>query len=686
MSADRREIPDTTLTAGMMGTIYAWPAGQGIVPGAVLVGTNKAITGIVAALAFLACIACCVFFTLHSLKLRREKARRRRVVVAAVFLDPLDRVLVNSTDGMLPMCDIANLSGNASGTLASHRSLKSSANMSWNSDSTVLGMDLTTGHDAFVSAMKMSWAWTNPGFAPPNSYVPPSEEAAATGTSTLASTIGDIRRASLQTVDSSVTTSRQVRLSVAKFLERFAMSSGQLATQLLGQQDGISRLGVLYDQILTTGWVKLNNSNDTVSKGQLIFLVRRVASAEERSDLLAKHFIFAESQAVAQALHKTLSVPVDHTVPLLEDIRTFCDSTLKPTLKPGVVYAGVAVVQATPFDGLRILLEQDHRAQLPMREVCSISGGLHSTEDELNGTIEELGEAIGWLEGMSLLSIITRNMSSDTALPGGPRVKALLEALERAIVPMLDRMLDSEDMQHILPRLHIHPVLVPLTPGGVRRAFTPKIPGYTPPYIIVFYANYDAAVNTFTDKWLPFSLFRAQNACVMSSRIQAAARVEAMYSPQTVSMVDSTAAMEEYEYSRRPSKVQFDFTDSTPAATSPGATPGPAVASGIFGGFAFPPKAEEGTPGIAPVSPGLAGVGPGGAGTVAKRNVGATTIGRRSSLVTRSRYGSDAEKAGEKTSSLGGSSAPGGEVLPGVAAWEPDWLLILLRTKLRAEA
>ena len=677
-----------TLIAGMMGTIYAWPVGEGIVPSAMLVGTNKVITGIVAALAFVACIACCVFFTLHSLKLRREKARRRRVVVAAVFLDPLDRVLVNSTDGMLPMCDIANLSGNATGTLSSRRSLKSSTNMSWNSDSTVLGMDLTTGHDAFVSAMKMSWAWTNPSLAPSNSYAPTSEEAAATGTQTLAGTMGDIRRGSLQTMASSIATSKQIRLSVSKFLERFAQSSGKLATQLLGQQDGISRLGVLYDQILTTGWVKLNNSNDTVSKGQLIFLVRRVSSAEERSDLLAKHFIFAESQAVAQALHKTLSVPVDHTVPLLEDIRTFCDSTLKPTLKPGVVYAGVAVVQATPFDGLRILLEQDHRAQLPMREVCSITSGLDSVaQDGLSGTAEELGEAIGWLEGMSLLSIIARNMSADTASLGGPRVKALLLALERAIVPMLDGMLDSEDMQHILPRLHIHPVLVPLTPGGVRRPSTPKVPGYTPPYIIVFYANYDAAVNTFTDKWLPFSLFRAQNACVMSSRIKAAARAEAVYNPQTISMIDSVAT-DEFEYSRRPSKVQFDFTDNTSPAASPGVNPTPALAGGMFGGFAFPPKAE-GVTGGTPVSPGLAGLG--ATGAVAKRNVGAATIGRRSSLVTRSRYGSDAALAMEKTggslgAGVGAGAAFGGEVLPGVAAWEPDWLLILLRTKLRAEA
>lgn len=237
------------LTTGMRGTIYAWPTGGGIRPSELLTGTNRAITGIVAALAFLACIACAVFFVLHSIKLRRERARRRRVVVAAVFLDQYDRVLVNSTDGMLPMCDIAQLTGGE--TNSSKRSLKSNTN-SFNSDSTVLGMDLTTGHEAFVSALKMSWAWRNPVLAPHNSYAPTADEAMATGKQTLASTMADIRRGSIGTTESTVTSGRNLRLSVTKFLERFAMSSSQLAVQLLGSQDGISRLGVLYDQILTT--------------------------------------------------------------------------------------------------------------------------------------------------------------------------------------------------------------------------------------------------------------------------------------------------------------------------------------------------------------------------------------------------------------------------------------------------
>ena len=236
----------------MRGTIYAWPIGRGISPSSLLLGTNRVITAIVAALALLTSIACTVFFVLQSLKNHRERARRRRVVVAAVFLDGHDRVLVNATDGMLPMCDIANLTG-LDDMPGSKKSTKSNV-FSLGSDSTVLGMDLTPGHDAFLSALKMSWAWRNPSVALPNTLFPPSETAMGSsyGQTTFAGTIADIRRGSAMTMESSMTNGRASRLSKGTFLERFAVSSGQLALQLVGQQDGISRLGVLYDQILTT--------------------------------------------------------------------------------------------------------------------------------------------------------------------------------------------------------------------------------------------------------------------------------------------------------------------------------------------------------------------------------------------------------------------------------------------------
>jgi len=397
----------------------------------------------------------------------------------------------------------------------------------------------------------------------------------------------------------------------------------------------------------------------------MIFLVRRVTSPVERMDLLSRHYIFADPEAVASALHKALSAPLDHTMPLLQDIRLFCDSTMRMSLKPATLYAGVAVVQATPFDGLRLLLEQGNRSQLPMQEICPISK-ISNEHDDLTGTLEELGEAITWLDGMTLLSVISRNMTVDPEQLGGPRVTRLLLALERAIVPMLDDMLTAEDMMHILPRLFLHPVLVPLTPGGSLKAT--QLSGYVPPHIVVFYAHYDAAVNTFTDKWLPFSLFRAQNACVMAQKIRSTSRAEDIIATNTTT--DPQA--EEVNVQRRPSKVQFDFPPQLgEKETPPFAQNNDVVSPAISNRFSFPARSHETCPLETTRNPSVRGNGP-----------------RRSSLA-RSQFNSTSAEGPHPLDTPNVKQAiprSASDICPGVASWDPEWLLVLLRTKLRADA
>ncbi|CAD6580174.1 MAG: hypothetical protein TREMPRED_002680 [Tremellales sp. Tagirdzhanova-0007] len=214
---------------GMMGTIYAWPRNQGITGHVMLQGANRAITAIVATIAFIACLACGIFFFLHSLRLKKERARRRRVVVAAVLLDSYDRVLVDATDGVLPMCDIASLTGSGEFP-GSKRSIRSALG-SVTSDTTVLGMDLTPGHDAFVSALRMSWSWKNSSVNLPDTIASASESTSIKQP-TPAETVAEIRRGSSMTMDSTAQDSRQTRVSVTKFLERFTFSASQLASRL----------------------------------------------------------------------------------------------------------------------------------------------------------------------------------------------------------------------------------------------------------------------------------------------------------------------------------------------------------------------------------------------------------------------------------------------------------------------
>lgn len=409
-----------------------------------------------------------------------------------------------------------------------------------------------------------------------------------------------------------------------------------------------------------------------MSKGQLVFLVRRVNSAEEQSDLLARHHIFADPTAVATTIHKSLSVPLEHTLPLLKDISLWCDSTAHTTLRPNTLYTGIAVVQATPFDGLRILLEQANRAQLPMRELCSFNPAPGQiTGSDFSGSVEEIGEALTWLEGMNLLSVISRNMTVDADHVGGPLVGKLLTALERAIIPMLDSMLTVEDMSHILPRLTLHPMLVPLTPGSNSKA---RLSGFTPPYLIVFYANYDAAVNTFTDKWLPFPLFRAQNACVMAGNIASASKYDKIITTPPRSLTQD----------RRPSKVQFEFPHNGSVSSNVTIPPLPETVpnTGLFSGlsnYSFPPK-PPGAEDSASSIPGHVAARLGKPQLV-RSSSSQSNVPRRSSMAKTSRFESQPLLENYDNREKG---KHGDEV--GIGEWDPEWLLVLLRNKLRADA
>lgn len=310
-----------------------------------------------------------------------------------------------------------------------------------------------------------------------------------------------------------------------------------------------------------------------------------------------------------------------------------------------------------------------------MRELCAFNAapGQVNGIDEFSGSVEEIAEALTWLEGMNLLSVISRNMSVDADHVGGPLVGKLLTALERAIVPMLDNMLTAEDMSHILPRLTLHPMLVPLTPGSNIKA---RLSGFTPPYLIVFYANYDAAVNTFTDKWLPFPLFRAQNACVMAGNIASASKYDQIITtPPRILNND-----------RRPSKVQFEFPHNGSVSSNMTVPPLPEAIpnTGLFSGlsnYSFPPRppgADESASSIPGHVATRLGKPP-----LTRSGSSQSNVPRRSSMAKNPRFESQPLLDNYEKDKDGGIKQG---VVAGMAEWDPEWLLVLLRNKLRADA
>ena len=385
----------------------------------------------------------------------------------------------------------------------------------------------------------------------------------------------------------------------------------------------------------------------TVAKGQLIFLVRRVTSSSERSDLLSRNFMFADSAAVATSVHKALAVPLEHTVSLLEDLRQFCDVTTKVNVRPGHLYAGVSIIQPTPFDGLRILVDENDRSQLPMRDIATLAStssrvcnGLPNAE--LDATIDEIGHAMHLLEGISLFEIITRDRGVRSYIDRQDMLATqLMSALETALVPMLDSILSREDMAYVLPRLIIHPTIVPLGPPQRRAQLSAGRSTPQQPFLIIFRATFDAAVNTYTDKWVPFSLYRAQNRCIMWKG-QSLALTPSSTIESPVREVDATSYFNTH---RRPSKVQFE---GYPISDAPAFSPSAPQPEPLFTDYAFPPQ------------------------NPAQQDL-AVRVTRRSSLA-QSHLPADLEDGDVSPTwpRMGGM---------GVGNWDPDWLDHMIRER-----
>ncbi|KAJ9104326.1 hypothetical protein QFC19_003966 [Naganishia cerealis] len=309
---------------------------------------------------------------------------------------------------------------------------------------------------------------------------------------------------------------------------------------------------------------------------------RPFTTAHEKSQLLARNFLFADTSAVANVMADVLAVPVDKFADIIEDQRIFCDYGMIPASKPGKVYVAASIIQPTTFDGIQICVERHRRHQLPMRELCKVyptSSAVRSylsqssthTESGISGSIEEIGEALAGLEGQTLFEMIApKNMllEEEALIPEDPSTGKLRVAIVNQMIPMLDMLCTSKEMARILPRLQITPYLVPITPPvpvAIKAGVTqiPEIQSAAQMAWMIYFQAVLAADDHYPDlDWEPWTLFKAQSECVARDGRDGLQAVRNALL-QSQAQLASTPA-------RRPSRVQFSaFTipSSHPASS-----------------------------------------------------------------------------------------------------------------------
>lgn len=182
-----------------------------------------------------------------------------------MIYDNENRLLV-TPDGLLPMCDIQSVE------VAHRRSTlsRSASTTTWDSGSdvsSVLDVDLTPSHPAFVAALRSTWAWRQPGVSPAGAgnallrNAPKTsgmEEDQVRASDDYSHSGSHSRRLSvLSTAESAVypaggTIMPPLAINVGRFLDRFQAAVAYLASDVIGHEQSVRRLGVLYDRILTT--------------------------------------------------------------------------------------------------------------------------------------------------------------------------------------------------------------------------------------------------------------------------------------------------------------------------------------------------------------------------------------------------------------------------------------------------
>lgn len=244
---------------------------------------KRVITALVASLAAAACLITVASAAFAQRQLRINRRKRRGLVVTAAIFDEAGHMLV-SPEGSMPVQNIALDIINVRSSLF-QRSFGSRpgsfSGESINSSVLTAEFDLTPQHQAFIAALRRTWAWRRGGDEAP----PPPRVLALHNAPSQTSIVSED---AIATVDSAwsagykaaaVGPEPPVSQSVQRFLERFAHATSRLAEEVTGSAELIGRLGVLHDRILTTGFLTFGSGgkeagpSDTASSGQMLFLV-----------------------------------------------------------------------------------------------------------------------------------------------------------------------------------------------------------------------------------------------------------------------------------------------------------------------------------------------------------------------------------------------------------------------------
>ncbi|GAA5872863.1 hypothetical protein JCM8547_005721 [Rhodosporidiobolus lusitaniae] len=629
-------------------------------------GTKTAIIAIICVVAPVCCILLLIFAFIGQQRILRQRLSRHRIILSTAIFDQNGLMLVQPESGLLPSAKIYPSKTNEAEKVGFFQMLGFGNRLTLQASK----LKLARSDPAFIAFLKMSWSWrtkkrpTTPGGS--NLLSPPGEQNSSYG-GTNSRTDEDMDgpgtpRMSEADDEMTGTEAEIMRRSVLSF----EMASEEIAQELVGSSD-LKVLGVMYDSILKIGHFQVSSKSSgdkfTVTQGQMLVLARRLKNNAEREALVARGFVFAEPGAVSRVTSNAYAVPTERVFDYFRDVYRFTRFGVIKRLDRGRLYGGLLMLQALPGEGLHVVVDDRQHHSLPMVEIASLidpnaDRQRFASYPHLVTTLEDVVTGLEELGGQSLLELINTSSSAASNDPASRIRKAVVDHLR----PHLERVVSSENLAVLLPRIQISPHIIPLT-----SRHGPLYSGeglVKDSYFICLKTVIPSSVTLPGPRlnWQPFPLYQAQNECVA----KASGSTVSGPRPNTGGSVVESARFGGQGWSsssqtsagRKGSVVSEPVEDGLPFAAS-SAAPFTSTA------FPSPPSSASGPP-PHPLS-GLAhpAVGP---------------SGQRGSVYSTSSNNEDDDEPGSPRPMTGPQAA---DLPEGVPVYSPDWIVGLVRDAVR---
>ncbi|KAL1923838.1 uncharacterized protein VTP21DRAFT_8818 [Calcarisporiella thermophila] len=404
----------------------------------------NSVVGFIAGIATSGCLILLTLALVANHRARKLKSRVKKIVLACAYFDEHGRILVYN-DGMIPVRTIDN------------------EFYQQGSDA-----ELTPAHPLFQFLFKTSWSW-------------------------------GAFRSDLAKLEKEGARERDV-----SFLKKFHVTAERLADEL---GVPLGNAGVLYDQMLTTGYMRgnvpakdgkqtlepevdsekalatLHNVMLPEGKGQMLFLLRRIQSSDRYGPdhFTSRGFRFGPADIMARNVSPLLQVPGSVLQKSFQDMNRFVTYGLKrPDYLPGSVFASAFIVWPTLAGGLHVLADADSRARVPTVEILPPDFSPEEKSQEFD-SVAELRQMAQSLQGLALPEVISalrevRHLAGGPAPNSDPSLHRLRSLFAYSAALSVEKLGKQFGDTVVSAEATLHPEIIPLANRSYSLLFKAIIP------------------------------------------------------------------------------------------------------------------------------------------------------------------------------------------------------------------